>query len=119
MKKLIKLIKMFILTSTLLLAGCNNKDAKGYVIEKNHRDPFHTTLITFIHVNKTMIPVTYLIYHAESWSLELDEDQDGDRDYTVYLKDPEQWETIEIGDYFCWDCETCYECEQTTKERQE
>ena len=111
-------LKLLLLTIPLLLTSCSSHNEKGYVIAKNHREPFYTTMVTFIYVNKVMVPITYLIYHAESWSLDLDENRDNKRDYTVYLKDIDLWESIEIGDYFSWETETCYDCEQTTKEKQ-
>lgn len=115
---MIKKLKTLLLTLSLLLCGCSSHNEKGYVIEKNHKDAYNTIWIQYIYVNKTMIPITYIIHHAESWTLDLDEDQDGKRDYTVYLKDKDYWESIKIGDYFSWESETCYECEQTTKEKQ-
>ena len=115
---MLKKLKILLSTLPLLLTSCSSHKEKGYVIAKNHREPFYTTMVTMVYTGNTFIPITYLIYYAESWSLDLDEDKDGDRDYTVYLKDAEYWESIKIGDYFSWETETCYDCEQTTKERQ-
>ena len=116
-----KRLKSLFLVIGLLLTSCGNKvhNEKGYVIEKNHREPYYTTMVTMVYTGKTLIPITYIIYHAESWSLDLRDEDDGKyKEYTVYLKDSEVWEQINIGDYFVWDEETCYDCEPTTKERQ-
>lgn len=114
-----KRFKKFILIVGLLLTGCSKAhNEKGYVIEKNHRDAYNTMMITTVYTGKTLVTIPYIIHHAESWSLELrDEDEGKYKDYTVYLKDSKIWEQINIGDYFVWDEETCWDCEPTTRER--
>ena len=111
-------LKLFLILPLMLLTSCSYHNEKGYVIDKNYKPAYNTTMISMIYTGKVMIPVTYIIHHAESWTLDLDEDKDGKRDYIVYLKDKDYWESIEIGDYFSWEGTTCYDCEQTTRERQ-
>ena len=115
-----KKLKLMLLTGLLLLTSCSNKhNERGYVIEKNHRAAYTTTMTTMVYTGKVMVPIIYTIYHAESWSLDLRDEVEGKyKEYTVYLKDEEVWNQINIGDYFVWDEETCYDCEPTTRERQ-
>ena len=118
MLKFIK--KLGLIFSCLLMVSCSSEhNERGYVIQKNHTEAYNTLMTTFVYSGKTLIPITHVIHHAESWSLNLrDEVQGNYKYYTVYLKDTEVWNTIQVGDYFIWDTTTCYDCEPTTRERQ-
>ena len=114
--KLLK--KLFILISLSLCSCTNTHNERGYVIEKNHRDAYNT--VQFIHVynGKTTMLIPYTIHHHETWSLDLRDENEGKyKNYTVYLKDSSVWEEIQIGDYFVWDEDTCFDCEPTTRTR--
>ena len=115
--KILKLL--LVLSSTILIACSNSHNEKGYVVQKNHKDPYITTMISFIYTGKSMIPVTHIIYHKESWSLDLRDEINGTYEYyLVYLKNEEIWNQISVGDYFIWDENFCLDCEPTTEERQ-
>ena len=114
-----KKLRLLFLIPMLLLTACGDSHhERGYVVEKNHRDAYNTTMITCVYTGKTIIPVTHIIHHAETWSLDLRDEVEGKyHEYVVYLKDSSIWEEINVGDYFIWDEKTCYDCEPTTRER--
>lgn len=115
-----KRLKSLFLVIGLLLTSCGNKvhNERGYVVEKNHREPYNTIMVTTIYTGKVLIPVTYVIHHSETWSLDLRDEVEGEyKNYVVYLRDSSIWEQINVGDYFIWDEETCWDCEPTTRER--
>ena len=119
MRKLKNLFVLFLFAVASLTSCSDTHDEKGYVIEKNHREPYNTVMVTMVYTGKTLIPITYIIHHSETWSLELRDEVEGEYVYnTVYLKNTEVWNKVSVGDYFIWDEETCFDCEPTTKERQ-
>ena len=113
-----KKLKLLFLPLLLLTSCDKTHNERGYVIEKNHRAAYTTTMTTMVYTGKVTVPIIYTIYHAESWFLDLRDEVEGNyKYYTVYLKDSDIWEQIQVGDYFVWDEETCYDCEPTTRER--
>lgn len=103
----------------LALASCETvHNERGYVIDKTHRAAYYTYYTTLVYNGKSYTYIRWIIHHAESWSLDLrDEDAGEWKYYTVYLRDPDVWEQVEIGDYFVWDTSICFDCEPTTRTR--
>lgn len=76
MLKFIK--KLGLIFSCLLTVSCSSEhNERGYVIKKNHTPAYTTTMTTMFYTGKVMVPIIYIVYHDESWSLNLRDEVQG------------------------------------------
>ena len=121
MKKCLSLFLVLILV--LSLCGCGYKLTEGEVYDKEYRAA--TTQIVCIpytilngKTTQTII-IPYVYYYPDRWIIRIRE-PNGDGTYTTdqYYTTEAVYDSVNIGDTFCFDPDRDFENEPYTRERQ-
>lgn len=94
MKKIAISIILIILLFTL--AGCGYGEYKGNVIDKQYTSA--RTSVQIIHTGKTIHP--YTVHYPERYQIKIQKEEDGETKTTWITITKEQYENIQIGDYW-------------------
>jgi hypothetical protein len=109
----------------VLLAGCQSKLTHGEVIDKSFTAAYTETKL-MPHVmcsgktcTTTLIP--YTVHHPDNWTITIKSVADDDRygETAKYCVTQNVYDSVNIGDMFEYDKDTCWDKEKATKERTE